>query len=426
METQVYTVNSPNGPVQVVGPVGASEEEIIAQAKRLSAEKDEWKGDQRIPASIRYPTEIAKNIGPNIPEAIGQMAQGVENLATGKTFKDIYNMARAVGARGMRAYAGAKGGPADQPSEAEQPLTDLIETVKDVTPEDIAKFGVTRPAEAGVMLGGLSRGRLDPMTLAARGAGGAAGAAAPRLMRNAAGIRRSDMEKGLDLGREMAREGIGPTQSGLRKSRNIMEELGPELDELVSAHPYRTPKHVLTKDFDDLMKKYEKRPEGQRRIAEIKRIKNEFLNEFGDRRMITSDELQNWKTGAYKDAYQRSASLDIEEAKGPRTVATRQSARNAKNELEARIPGYADINQRWQTAAQAEPYIKARIDAAPPTGVFAKLWKNVAHDKVKSGAAQFLQRVSDGPKGKAMSWLEQNFNTPEIRAILYLTGEEEE
>jgi hypothetical protein len=428
-----YTITAPDGRTFTVeAPEGATREEALArvQAQYQPQTEDDWKPDPRL-GPLGWAGGLAKNIGSNLPEAGAQMVEGVENLASGQTFKDLGNLAKAFGASGARGLARLKGGPGNAPTEAEQPLTDLIEWAGSITPKDVAKFAYTRPVEAGIAAGGLSRGRLDPATIAARSARRGASKGSTGLYKHAAGIEPSTLARGDDLAKRATREGHTVSRGGLQNTIDLRETLNDQLTEIVAEHPFKTPKHVVTRGLDDLAKSMEGGPFGNKEFAQVKQLKADFLKEFGDQRMISTEQLQKWKTKSYQKAYEREGSLDIEEAKGPVTQAIRDSAREARGELEARVPGYADVNQRWQTAAQIKPYIANRIDrmTGSEVGLPTKvLNKTINNPKWQSNVAIFMRKLADGPQNEAIRWLEQNMNTPEIRAALYVagvTGEEE-
>ena len=399
--------------------------------KALKAMDEQNRGVQTGPfAAQRTALQAAKNIPGDLMEAGEGALEALMNPID--TLQGIGNTLIGTGQKAARHIESAITGNEPRPKFDQEAYPDAIGAqIKENfgTPMDALNTIVENPVDTALMatpaMGPTALRGIDPINRAVQGVKGAAGAASTAAYKRAAGIPRSALDEGTDLAERATREGIEISPKGLTQTLDTRDALNDQLTAIVAAHPYRTPKHVVTKGLDDLMRDLEGGPHATREIAKVKQLKREFLQEFGDRRMITTEQLQRWKTKAYEKAYKREGSLDIEEATGPETKAIRDTARTSKEELEARVPGYKEVNKSWQTNAQMAPLIKKRIDQLQKTDMgLAKLIQNtIARPESWSKISIALRKLQDaGPTSNTMKALEKSLNSAELRAALALAG----
>jgi hypothetical protein len=271
--------------------------------------------------------------------------------------------------------------------------------------------------------------RFGPSAALRGGAGNVAGGASDRLYRRAAGIRKSD-PSGLDKARGGARENIPVSEAGLAKARQMRGTIGQRIDNLIADRMLGddlglVSKTALNRHMNELIDEYRGTYDATTDVPFLQKEKVRLMQIFGDRQQIGLDELQDYKTKTYRKAYESESVGPKPEVENiaAKTEAQRTTARGAKEVLEERVPGYSEANRAFETFAQIIPNIREVIDRAPPGGYIDRTIRaTLDNPKMQSRIAIGLRKAADGDFG----WLEANLNTPEIRTVLYLTGQHQE
>ena len=183
-------------------------------------------------------------------------------------------------------------------------------------------------------------------------------------------------------------------------------------------------KSVLNKHMDELIQSRRGTSTADFDVPFLQKEKVRLMNIFGKRQEIRLDELQKYKTDTYKKAYEADVAGPQPESPdvAVRTEAQRATARAAKEELETRVPGYTDANTQFETYARIIPFIKQRIDSIPDDFLGQMYRRTLDNPNFQSRLAMGLRRAAEGDWG----WIEKNFNSPEIRTIMYLVGQHQE
>ena len=247
-----------------------------------------------------------------------------------------------------------------------QTMMNVKEGVEQVA-EDPVEAMVQNPVDTAMMFGGGPlMSSLKPIKGLSNLAKKGMGAASDEMYRWDMGIPKSELDKGKDIARHGARSGIAKSRRGLKKVEAATDELNERLNHMIekqSDNLNMINKDVIQDHFNDLINKYAGTPGGDKNIEKLFNQMDEFLNDLGDRQMVTPEELHKFKTSAYEQAYTREAIGEtVDEKVGPETKGLRSAGRGAKEALETKMPEYGPVNEQWAGYAKLKPYVDRAVD----------------------------------------------------------------
>jgi hypothetical protein len=273
-------------------------------------------------------------------------------------------------------------------------------------------------------------GSIEPIAAAGRGAqrvaGGISGVLPEKMYMKAQGVPLSTGQKGIDLARRSMENRIPGGYKGMSELDKLKKEAGITIDNIiqdVAARNVRIPKSNITNYLDAMIRDDRYKitlPE----LRQLHKMRQDFARQFRFKTTLSAKEMQDWKTNAYERAYKGEASLAPDKTTSITAKADREMARGAKESLELRFPDLKDVNGKWADYAKLKSYVDAKVDATKASDeLFGSMMENtVSHPRFKAGLAQALKRVRDGDLG----WIEQRYNSNEIRALLVLAGRNQE
>lgn len=305
MADQIYKVRDPSGAIREIrGPEGATDEQVIEQAKALFSS------------------------APKAEEKPGIMQQMVSGITKGMPYGIIGATAGAMPAiqRGIDETAYAAGGK----------VTDAA-----------TKIGLSPEVAAGAGFATNVGIQAVPAVLGGQGAKAAAPvleSGAERLMQSALKPTLKDLQTGRAATaiQTMLDEGINATKGGVEKLRSKISELNREITQAIVSSPATVDKGKVASTLFDLTKKVEKQATPQADLAEITKAWDEFLTHplLTGKQDIPVQLAQELKQGTYRALGNKSYG----EMKGIDTEAQKALARGLKDEIATAVPGVGALN----------------------------------------------------------------------------------
>jgi hypothetical protein len=177
--------------------------------------------------------------------------------------------------------------------------------------------------------------------------------------------------------------------------------------------------------------------EGLRDQAKVVDVVGEVMENIGDKRLLTPDEVQAFKVDLYDKIYQRKISPEPKKRSGAKTEAQSAVARGARNALEDVTPEAADVNRLLgdlyvsrAPLAQGAARI-SNMNVIPTRALFggaAGGWKGalasalVDHPRLKARLAFAIDALKRGDIMQA----ERGLTSNEIRTAMRLSEMTEE
>jgi hypothetical protein len=244
------------------------------------------------------------------------------------------------------------------------------------------------------------------------------------------------INKGMDSKLDASPKGL----QRLAKDKGVQETIINDILENMGKND-RFDVNDINQHMNKLMREFEGTPDGNKKIAKIKQMRDNMNREFiyrdtngnpilGQNGMpiqkdlISAKEMQHYKTKAYEDAYARE-STSPQKAISAKTKGTRTQGRGAKDSLNRTYPELIDPNLEWGKLAQLKPMIERAMEKFTEVGhadIIPYISKKVRDPEWRSKIAIATRRMADGDielKGMELG-------SADLRIALVMSGRNEE